>query len=262
MPARGFAAMSPALFVLFLVTCCGIINIVYSVPSLARRHRAYWLFNVSNLVFYSMFVWCWLHAAAADPGRVRDDLESRGILSRTVNGDIPHCLRALPICTFCHLPYPPDAGHCSVCRECVLRHDHHCEVIGNCIGDKNLKAFVLSFIYAFLFSVSNSISGFVRIADRTDTTNETGVMVSSAYLLLVGFVLLAFGWSFASGGIDTVRKRVADEKSVWKKFLKTFGESWWQRIIPIQSETTFFAWKGVNWALSDGISRPSLSQNV
>jgi hypothetical protein len=248
MPAPGWSAMSPALFVLLLVTACGVINIVSSVPSLARRHRAYWLFNVLNLVLYSMFVWCWLYAAARDPGRVRDNLQARGVLSRVLNGDIPSCLRSLPICAFCRLPYPPDASHCTICHECVLRYDHHCDVIGNCIGDKNLKAFVLSFIYSFLFSVSNSIPGFVRLADRTDTTNETGIMMSSAYLLLVGFVLLAFGCSFASGGLDAVRKRVVDEKSVRRKFLKAFGDSWWQRIIPLQGKTTFLSWRGVNLA--------------
>lgn len=46
------------------------------------------------------------------------------------------------ICKKCNDIKPPRTHHCSVCRKCVMRMDHHCPWTGNCIGLKNHKYFV------------------------------------------------------------------------------------------------------------------------
>jgi palmitoyltransferase len=99
-----------------------------------------------------MFLWCWLWTGLSDQGRITDDLKSRGVLSQIQQGDIPRCLRALPICEKCLIPYPARGYHCDICGSCVLRSDHHCGVVGACIGGKNFKGFVLSFFFTPLFT--------------------------------------------------------------------------------------------------------------
>jgi len=44
-------------------------------------------------------------------------------------------------CRECKLWRPYRCGHCHTCKRCVLRLDHHCFVVGNCIGERNARFF-------------------------------------------------------------------------------------------------------------------------
>ena len=51
-------------------------------------------------------------------------------------------------CRFCDFYYPSNGKkieHCAFCQVCVNNLDHHCDVIGKCVGRKNLFWF-----YAFI----------------------------------------------------------------------------------------------------------------
>ncbi|KAJ6983405.1 protein S-acyltransferase 15 [Populus alba x Populus x berolinensis] len=60
-------------------------------------------------------------------------------------------------CDKCVAYKPPRAHHCRVCRRCVLRMDHHCLWINNCVGYWNYKAFFILVLYATIASIYSSV---------------------------------------------------------------------------------------------------------
>ncbi|XP_051951645.1 palmitoyltransferase ZDHHC15A [Xyrauchen texanus] len=58
---------------------------------------------------------------------------------------------AIRFCHLCRLIKPDRCHHCSVCQICVLKMDHHCPWLNNCIGFSNYKFFMLFLLYSFLY---------------------------------------------------------------------------------------------------------------
>lgn len=52
----------------------------------------------------------------------------------------------------CNNYRPPRTHHCSKCKRCVTRMDHHCIWIGRCVGEGNIKNFNLFLFYYILAS--------------------------------------------------------------------------------------------------------------
>lgn len=249
---RTFSRILPNVFVIGLVTSFFIAQTFLIFPDIFDNttHFIFFLFDdFLTILLYFMWLWSWMIAIAGDPGRTIDDLKSRGVLKRIQNGDIPHCISHLQLCDICQLPKPPLAAHCSTCGYCHLRCDHHCAITGQCVADKNMKAFLLSFFYISLFSLNltpPSVYEFVFIKNYE---------IIPLMLMIYGpafFLMMAiFGFTFLSQGmkdvsiIDSINGR--PKKARYKRFLKSFGNNFWIKLIPYQRHTTQYAWIGVNW---------------
>lgn len=83
-------------------------------------------------------------------------------------------------CKWC-LKYKPDrTHHCRVCNMCVLRMDHHCPWVYNCIGFRNHKYFFLLLFYAALDLLFISLTMFESVWWSTRIDVSVSMMIALA----------------------------------------------------------------------------------
>ncbi|XP_062855855.1 palmitoyltransferase ZDHHC2 [Trichomycterus rosablanca] len=122
-------------------------------------------------VFFIMFVWSYwqtiftkpmnplreFHLSHSDKELLKqeDRAESQQEILRRLAKDLPICTRttsgAIRYCDRCNLVKPDRCHHCSVCDKCILKMDHHCPWVNNCVGFSNYKFFTLFLAYSLLY---------------------------------------------------------------------------------------------------------------
>mmetsp|Transcript_55846 Transcript_55846/g.103360 ORF Transcript_55846/g.103360 Transcript_55846/m.103360 type:complete len:283 (+) Transcript_55846:178-1026(+) len=114
------------------------------------------IFNVTLLLAF----WSYLRTAFTDPGTITCQEFQNWLASKhQVGQPAPKPSRGwapgeVTTCQVCLEPRPERAHHCSTCGLCVLRFDHHCPWVGNCIGFRNHKYFMLLNFWAFCASIA------------------------------------------------------------------------------------------------------------
>lgn len=132
---------------------------------LGKMH--FWSFQL----IVCMVVWCHVAGSFSDPGFCARDPEgaflkiyNQRIEEMTQSNDDEGIKRLKrKFCKKCNAPKPQGAHHCSTCGRCVRRLDHHCPWMNNCVGERNIKMFVLFLAYVTL-GTGYSMVAFLRRA--------------------------------------------------------------------------------------------------
>lgn len=102
-------------------------------------------------------------------------------------------------CKKCQVPKPDRTHHCSTCKRCVLKMDHHCPWLATCLGLHNYKTFVLFLIYTTLFCwvcfVSTAYWTWVEIFASRQYLSEFApvqVIILAVLAGIIGLVITGF----------------------------------------------------------------------
>ena len=147
------------------------------------------------------------------------------------------------LCEKCKKQCSIQAHHCSVCKVCIIRMQHHCPWVNNCIGLYNMKSYILFLLYTLLIScyslcilftrsvvcMTHSYSAICRIEYKYFLNDlNLGVMFmlfncsvfSIVVLLLSQHVLYIL---LNTSHIDVLKSRRPVQRSYYSNLIETFG---------------------------------------
>jgi hypothetical protein len=207
--AKRLTEITKCVPVIFVIAVIAILYVTYvffhCVPMLqlhahqnvdeAMRTKGTWQLSLF-LVLSSMLILCYIRSIVVSPGEIPDTNEwmyygetpeETGVqvqisLHETKrSGERRHC-------KWCSKYKPDRAHHCRVCRVCILKMDHHCPWIYNCVGHQNQKFFFLLLFYTFgcshliVFTMHESVK---RVVDADDD-------IATMFTLVFGETLASF----------------------------------------------------------------------
>ncbi|KAF3613689.1 putative protein S-acyltransferase 14 [Capsicum annuum] len=210
-----------------------------------------------------MLLWSYFSVVFTDPGSVppnwKPDLdEERGDsdpLTTSEFGASPAdpANPRVRFCKKCNLLKPPRCHHCSVCGRCILKMDHHCVWVINCVGALNYKYFLLFLFYTFLETTLVTLSllpQFIAFFSDGEIPGTPGTLATTflAFVFNLAFALSVLGFlimhiSLVAGNTTTIEAYEKKTTPKWRydlgrkrNFEQVFGLDKHYWFIPAYSE--------------------------
>ncbi|KAK2166335.1 hypothetical protein LSH36_40g19028 [Paralvinella palmiformis] len=165
---------------------------------------------------FAMLVWCFWKTIFTDLAQVpkefflsATDLDQferaeneevqKEILNRLARNLPVQCRTnsgAIRYCDKCKCIKPDRAHHCSVCGKCILKMDHHCPWINNCVCFNTYKYFVLFLGYSLLYCIyvaATSLQYFIKF-----WVGSTHKGMGDFHVLFLFFATVMFAISITS----------------------------------------------------------------
>eukprot|EP00055_Hartaetosiga_balthica_P008571 m.32356 g.32356 ORF g.32356 m.32356 type:complete len:361 (+) comp6379_c0_seq1:61-1143(+) len=120
-------------------------------------------------------------------------VEARNLPLRTHDGS-----SNVRFCPHCRVIKPDRCRHCRICSKCILKYDHHCPWVANCVGFHNYKFFVLFVVYATLFNLyvcSSSARYFISFL-QGNLSSSVGLSISAICVVSGLMFITIMGLSF------------------------------------------------------------------
>ncbi|XP_060523842.1 palmitoyltransferase ZDHHC6 isoform X2 [Cylas formicarius] len=134
----------------------------------------------------------------------------------------------LQFCGVCHGYKAPRSHHCRKCGRCVLKMDHHCPWINNCVGWGNHSHFTYFLLFATLGCAHASIvlsCSLYRAIHRNHYIFNRVTDVPIVYLGIWGMILTVLALGFAIGVVAAVGMLLFFQvRSIWRN--RTGIEDW------------------------------------
>ena len=101
------------------------------------------------------------------------------------------------MCQRCLRTKPDRTHHCSQCNKCILKMDHHCPWVANCIGFYNYKYFLNMLFYASVTSFLIVVTAYpvflaVLASENINTSLAYYIVTAWILALVFCFIIVAF----------------------------------------------------------------------
>lgn len=193
-----------------------------------------------SITFALSFI-CWAFTIFVHPGEVPEDFLLENISETSKESlkedyvDIDYALARVTFCKKCDRCRPARAHHCSTCGICILRYDHHCPFVANCIGNRNLKPFILFLFYSAL---GLTILSLLSLQEMIEVKEALWYVAGSASLSICIYL-----YGFFFGQVWMVSKNFTTLEASWKynvydtqnkfqNFTQVFGKNYWLWMVP------------------------------
>eukprot|EP00397_Hematodinium_sp_SG-2012_P021194 GEMP01021878.1.p1 GENE.GEMP01021878.1~~GEMP01021878.1.p1 ORF type:complete len:314 (+),score=35.98 GEMP01021878.1:229-1170(+) len=170
-----------------IVTCIisflyGTFMFLHIAPALEKNPNSLnsWLLLAVFQVLAGMASVSFIQAIQTSPGHVPDTEEwfdlgyeqekPKALIETKHSGELRYC-------KWCGKFKPDRCHHCRVCKRCVLKMDHHCPWISNCVGFNNYKYFFTHLVYCSASSIFIVINLFPTMMEALNATQASPYMM-------------------------------------------------------------------------------------
>eukprot|EP00931_Biecheleriopsis_adriatica_P093592 TRINITY_DN67319_c0_g1_i1.p1 TRINITY_DN67319_c0_g1~~TRINITY_DN67319_c0_g1_i1.p1 ORF type:complete len:444 (-),score=93.07 TRINITY_DN67319_c0_g1_i1:20-1351(-) len=231
--------------------------------------------STSSVVFHSSFVLAALsfeRGVTVDPGGIPDDWEKgsdgRPLFEQEGSARRYFLLekkRSTGELRFCkkELKFKPDRAHfCSAMQRNILRMDHYCPWLANCVGYHNHKFFILFLFYTVVASATLDFSVLQALSAGSFSGGHTFMMTQGALMssLLTGILgpFCTFHCWLMSHNMTTIeycekkRDRQVDGLSpydlgLYRNVQCVMGDNWVQWLLPMTGPNG----DGLQWGIAE-----------
>lgn len=185
-----------------LIVGVSIMHFVVSVPFITVNLTSFFpLFPAVSLVMTGVF---FVLTAFCDPGIIprKEIFELFGkvpeqftakVLDKYADAPLEEKTKAVQsykYCKTCRIFRPPRASHCAYCNNCIEVFDHHCPFLGNCIGKRNYRYFVLFLVFLIVHKFI-IISGFITLGTAVNSETLLSAQITPyIFIWIIGILLL------------------------------------------------------------------------
>eukprot|EP00295_Goniomonas_pacifica_P018965 CAMPEP_0175852522 /NCGR_PEP_ID=MMETSP0107_2-20121207/26251_1 /TAXON_ID=195067 ORGANISM="Goniomonas pacifica, Strain CCMP1869" /NCGR_SAMPLE_ID=MMETSP0107_2 /ASSEMBLY_ACC=CAM_ASM_000203 /LENGTH=311 /DNA_ID=CAMNT_0017168049 /DNA_START=11 /DNA_END=947 /DNA_ORIENTATION=- len=140
-------------------------------------------------VLVALLLVSYARTIGTDPGAVPEDF-----VPQRDDEELGAARRTRRFCERCHCFKPERCHHCSICDRCILKMDHHCPWVNNCIGWRNHKYFLLFLFYtataASLSAIADLHWAFVREPEASDLPISYAALFEISHTVLMCLITL------------------------------------------------------------------------
>jgi len=165
-------------------------------------------------------------------------------------------------CKKCFKVKPDRAHHCSRCDRCILKMDHHCPFLANCVGFSNYKYFVLLLLWTLMLAIETLVCGSYHIYDRVTKPKPT---VLDYYIVAVTFlavVVLLVLLPFTGTHLGLILRNSTTLEHLEKRsrYANPYHLGWYKNIQQVFGANPFFWLLPVGTYQGDGVLFPALQE--